>query len=75
MTKEIETYQEMQERLRKRRCATQTVRRDGRKRIDYYPSKAALAIIDARTAHRVGMDYSSIISRLVLAGAATLPED
>lgn len=44
------------------------------RRIDYYPSEEAQAIIDARTGPLADGDYSSIINALVLAGAGELPE-
>lgn len=34
-------------------------------RIDYYPSKAALEIIQAHTCAYAGGDYSSVINRIV----------
>ncbi|AND70212.1 hypothetical protein ATSB10_27580 [Dyella thiooxydans] len=43
-------------------------------RIDYYPSRQAIEAISARTFPYAGGDFSSVIDRLVLAGAATLPE-
>lgn len=52
----------------------QRSRRMRYRRIDYYPSKDAQAIIDARTGHFVGGDYSSVIDALVLTGAESFPE-
>ncbi len=49
-------------------------RRARYRRIDYYPSKAAQAVIDARTGRLAGGDYSSVIDRLILTAAGELPE-
>ena len=54
---------------RKRKLQLQRERRARNQRIDYYVSEAALAIINARTTNSVGGDHSSVINRLVLAGA------
>lgn len=48
-------------------------RRARYRRIDYYPSDAAQAVIDARTGPFAGGSYASVIDALVLA-AAELPE-
>lgn len=48
-------------------------RRAHNRRIDYYPSKEAQVVIDARTRPFVGGDYSSVINDLI-AKAADLPE-
>lgn len=52
-----------------RKLEQQRERRARYSRIDYYPSKAAQAAIYARTGYFVGGDYSTIIDKLVLAGA------
>lgn len=57
-----------------RKLEQQRERRRDYRRIDYYPSKDAQAVIDARTRPFVDGDYSSVIDRLVLAGAGGLPE-
>jgi hypothetical protein len=49
-------------------------RRSEHRRIDYYVSEDALAVIARRTFPSVGGDYSSIIDTLVIAGARKLPE-
>jgi hypothetical protein len=57
-----------------RKLAQQRERRRMYLRIDYYPSKAAQVVIDARTGCFVGGDYSGVIDSLVLAGAGEFPE-
>jgi hypothetical protein len=53
----------------------QRQRRRRLRRIDYYPSREAAAIIDARRFPAAGGDYSSAIDRLILAGVSQeLPE-
>ncbi len=53
----------------------QRQRRRRLRRIDYYPSREAAAIIDAQCFRAAGADYSSVIDRLILASARTqLPE-
>ena len=42
--------------------------------IDYYPSEEAQAVIDSRTGRRGCGDYSSVIDALVIVGAGELPE-
>lgn len=54
-----------------RKLEQQRQRRRMYPRIDYYPSKDALAVIERRAA---GRDYSSAIDELVLAGTDELPE-
>ena len=44
------------------------------RRIDYYPSEEAQAVIDSRTGRRGCGDYSSVIDALVIVGAGELPE-
>ena len=44
----------------------QRERRKMHRRIDYYPSKAAAAVIDGLCSDRAGGDYSRVIDRLVL---------
>ena len=44
------------------------------RRIDYYPSDEAQAVIDSRTGRRGCGDYSSVIDALVRAAADKLPE-
>lgn len=56
-----------------RKLEQQRGRRAGLRRIDYYPSKAAQAVIDARCGPFAGGDYSGVIDALVLA-AGNLPE-
>lgn len=48
-------------------------RRARLRRIDYYPSPKAAAIIDARLFPAVGGDYNSVINRMIEA-AAKIPE-
>ena len=57
---------------RTRKIEGQRWRRQHYRRIDYYPGKDAQAIIDSRTGHYAGGDYSSVIDALVLAGAAAI---
>ena len=40
-------------------------RRSRARRIDYYPSKEAAAVIDSLRSHRAGGDASSILNRIV----------
>ena len=48
-------------------------RRAHNRRIDYYPSKAALKIISSQCGHFEGGDYSSVINRMV-EDAGDIPE-
>ena len=57
-----------------RKLESQRERRRLHPRIDYYPSKAAQALIEARAGCFVGGDYSSVIDALMLAGAGEFPE-
>jgi len=57
-----------------RKLEQQRERRNLYPRIDYYPSKAAVAVIHARTGHFAGGDSSSVIDALVLIAAGELPE-
>lgn len=58
-----------------RKLEQQRERRRRHGRIDYYPSEAARAAINANLAPRVGGDFSSVIDRLILqSGAGSLPE-
>ncbi len=57
-----------------RKLQKQRERRRTYLRIDYYPSKAAQAVIYARAGHFVGGDYSSVIDALVLRGSVEIPE-
>lgn len=57
-----------------RRLEQQRQRRAKYPRIDYYPSNAAQAAIYERTGYFAGGDYSAVIDKLVLAGAAEFPE-
>jgi hypothetical protein len=57
-----------------RKLEQQRQRRRMHSRIDYYPSKAAQALIGTRTGCFVGGDYSRVIDALVLAGANEFPE-
>lgn len=57
-----------------RKLEQQRDRRNIYPRIDYYPSKAALAVIHARTGRFAGGDYSSVIDALVLTAVGELPE-
>jgi hypothetical protein len=53
----------------------QRLRRRRLRRIDYYPSPEAAAIIDAARSPAPGGDYSTVIDRLILAAVvADLPE-
>ena len=56
-----------------RKLQQQRDRRARMRRIDYYPSKDALVVIEQMWGHTVGCDFSSIIDRLVLA-ASDIPE-
>lgn len=56
-----------------RKLEQQRSRRARMRRIDYYPSKEAWAVIERLWKPCVGGDYSSVIDSLVL-GAADLPE-
>lgn len=56
---------------RERKLAAQRQRRTTNRRIDYYPSDEAGAVIDSLTNHRyAGGDYSSVIDRLILSALA-----
>ena len=44
----------------------QRERRKRLRRIDYYPTAMALAIVTSQADGRYGNDYSSIISRMIL---------
>jgi hypothetical protein len=57
-----------------RKLEQQHERRRMYPRIDYYPSKTAVAVIHARTGRFAGGDYSSVIDALVLIAAGELPE-
>lgn len=57
-----------------RKLEQQRDRRNMYPRIDYYPSKNVLALIQSRIHGRAGGDYSSVIDALVLIGAGELPE-
>lgn len=50
---------------KRRALEAQRARRAMHPRIDYYPSKAALEIIEANTYAYAGGDYSSVINRIV----------
>ncbi len=54
--------------------AMQRERRQRNPRIDYSPSREAMAAIRARLYPAVGGTLSAVIDALVLAGAAELPE-
>ena len=41
-------------------------RRKSNRRIDYYPSEEAAAVIDRLCSNRTGGDYSRVINRLVM---------
>lgn len=61
---------EMKARKRDSKLAAQRQRRTAYRRIDYYPSKEAAALIDSLTNHGyAGGDYSSIISTLILSAS------
>ena len=49
-------------------------RRAKYRRIDYYPSREAAKVIDGLIRRSVGVDYSRVIDRLVLAAVDELPE-
>jgi hypothetical protein len=52
---------------RERKLATQRQRRAANRRIDYYPSDEAQAVIDSLTNYQcAGGDYSSVINNLIL---------
>lgn len=57
-----------------RKLEQQRARRRSLPRIDYYPSRQAVEAICARTFPYAGGDLSSVIDRLILAGAAKVPE-
>jgi len=57
-----------------RKLELQRDRRRMYPRIDYCPSKAAQAAIDARAGCFAGGNYSAVIDALVLAGAGQFPE-
>lgn len=48
----------------------QRSRRASNRRIDYYPSKEAAALIDSRRMNYAGHDQSSIINRMITEWAA-----
>lgn len=52
-----------------RKLEQQRARRQRNPRIDYYPSKEAMTIIDAHIGNIADGNYSSVIDALVLAGA------
>lgn len=53
---------------KQRALERQRKRRQGRTRIDYYPSPEALQVIRSLMQPRVGGDYSSVINRLIAEG-------
>jgi hypothetical protein len=55
---------------RERKLDQQRERRRTERRIDYYPSKQAAAIIDGLRTSRAGGDFSSILNRIVAEWAA-----
>jgi hypothetical protein len=56
---------------RNSKLAAQRQRRAANRRIDYYPSDEAGAVIDSLTNHQyAGGDYSSVIDRLILSEAS-----
>jgi hypothetical protein len=57
---------------RERILKLQRERRRGLRRIDYYPSEIAAAIIDESLTRRVGGDASSILDRIVTEWAASV---
>lgn len=64
MTPEAQT-----ESKRRRARELQRQRRAKKRRIDYYPSETAAAVIDALADHtHTGTDYSSVIDGLILRG-------
>ena len=56
---------ELQRMKRARKNASQRNRRAKQRRIDYYVSEAALAIINAQCEPQAGYDTSSVINRLI----------
>lgn len=65
----IQTQQdiiEWQDWKRDSKLAAQRHRRTRYRRIDYYPSDEALAVIDSLTSRYAGGDFSSVINRLIL---------
>ena len=58
-------YAEWQAWRRERILELQRERRRSLRRIDYYPSKAAVAVIDSMRSRRTGGDASSIIDRII----------
>jgi hypothetical protein len=64
-------YTEWQTWCKVRKLEAQRQRRRQYPRIDYCPSKEALAVIQARTHGFIGGDYSSVIDALVLESALT----
>jgi len=56
-----------------RKLEQQRSRRARMRRIDYYPSRDALAVIEGMWGRSMGQDFSSIIDRLVLA-VSDIPE-
>lgn len=57
-----------------RKIEGQRWRRARYRRIDYYPSEAALAVIEAELSPRPGGDFSGVIDRLILTAVGELPE-
>ena len=57
---------EWQEWKRDSKLEAQRWRRIRYRRIDYYPSKEAAAVIDSLTSRYAGGDYSSVINQLIL---------
>ena len=67
-------YQEWQAWRKQRTLEAQRHRRATLRRIDYYPSSEAAAVIDAHTYRRTGGAYGDVIDRLVLAAVDEIPE-
>ncbi len=59
---------------RQRILSLQRERRKGLRRIDYYPSETAAAVIEKLRMPRAGGDASSILNRIVSEWAAIVPE-
>lgn len=61
---------------RERKLTAQRKRRASCRRIDYYPSEEAVAVIDSLTNHKqIDGVYSRVIDRLILSAASKyLPE-
>ena len=55
---------------RERKLEQQRERRSIERRIDYYPSKQAAAIVDRLRTSRAGGDFSSILNQIVSEWAA-----